>query len=512
VISLSINRLLVIADYTEHLESFVKRVLELGIEVVGYGEAFRRLLEKGYPIQPLFHAEEAAQADDKGTTLICSSDPFFDILFRMKTESQESTPFFDMIFADFPKLGRLSSLSDFSAVAEEETARKWPSSYPSCITLLRTVAKDFRSVATLVDEADFDWVISSLTECGDIPLQGRRQLSLKVFSEILKFDTQTYNRFSLLFADESRKHLSLEKAELLQYGANPHQEAFLATLSGEDHLLRHLRGVKKGNMTTRRMIDLYKGIRFVRELKEPAGVYIRHGNPLWVCMAPGESEYGALIRIIKDESVTGGVLVINHTLDRVRVELVRKLPVELVAFNQEIEPEASALRDSAIQSVYAFDLWKPSEWEYTYLDGCFIVQERDTEVRQDRFRKLKEELFDPSLERELVTAFQVSKLTRSDSVVLWAGSRTAGIGAGQMLRLDAFEIALSQAKRRGFVIKDTVFATDGAILDAELFARVLNSGVRGMVFPSVTKTNQQIAALMAESRVPILLSNHRHFT
>jgi AICAR transformylase/IMP cyclohydrolase PurH len=81
-----------------------------------------------------------------------------------------------------------------------------------------------------------------------------------------------------------------------------------------------------------------------------------------------------------------------------------------------------------------------------------------------------------------------------------------------MLRLDAFEIALSQAKRRGFAIKDTVFATDGAILDAELFARVLNSGVRGMVFPSVTKTNQRIAALMAESKVPILLSNHRHFT
>lgn len=501
---LSINRLLVIADYTERVESFAKRVLELGIEVVGHGEAYRRLSEKGYPIQPLFTSGEP-KADIKGNIPDCATDPYFYILFRMKTELQESTPLFDMIFADFPKLGRVGSPSTFSPVAEEETV-------PSCVTLLRNVAKDFRNIATIVDESDFDWVVSSLAECGDIPLQGRRQLSLKVFSEILKFDTQTYNAFSLLFADESRKHLSLEKALLLQYGANPHQEAYVATLSGEDHLLRHLHGIKKGNMTTRRIIDLYKGIRFARELKEPAGVYIRHGNPLWVAVAPGESDYAALIRILKDESVSGGVLVINHTVNRAIVELIRRLPVELVAYNREIESEASPLQDSVIQSVYAYDLWKPSEWEYTYLDGCFVVQERDTEVRQDRFRKLKEELFDPLVEKELITAFQVSKLTRSDSVVLWASSQTAGIGAGQMLRLDAFEIALSQAKRRGFAIKDTVFATDGAILDAELFARVLNSGVRGMVFPSVTKTNQRIAALMAESKVPILLSNHRHFT
>ncbi|HOT87127.1 MAG TPA: hypothetical protein PLE94_07340, partial [Thermotogota bacterium] len=252
--------------------------------------------------------------------------------------------------------------------------------------------------------------------------------------------------------------------------------------------------------------------RFVRELREPSGVYIRHGNSLWVSATPGEAEYAGLIRVIKNETIMGGVIVINHTLNRQILEHVRRLPVELVAYNRELEAEATSLQTSSIASVYAFDLWKLSEWEYKYLDGCFIVQERDTEVRQDRFRKLKEELFDPVVERELILAFQVSKLTRSDSVVLWAGTQTAGIGAGQMLRRDAFDIALSQAKRRGLAIKETVFATDGAILDTELFTRVLNSGVRGMVLPSVTKTNQQIAALMAESRVPILLSNHRHFT
>jgi len=506
VISLSINRLLVIADDTERVESFVKRVIELGIEVLGYGEGYRSLLEKGYPIQPLFRPEEASRVKEgPDKTLDCASDPYFYILFRLKTESQESTPLFDMLLADFPKLGRVSSALSFPTVEEEETA-------PSRVALLRNVAKDFRSIATLVDEADFDWVLSSLAECGDIPLQGRRQLSLKVFSEILKFDTQTYNGFSLLFADESRKHLSLEKALLLQYGSNPHQEAYVATLSGEDHLLGHLHAVKKGNMTTRRIIDLYNGIRFVRELREPSGVYIRHGNPLWVSVTPGEAEYAGLIRVIKNETIMGGVIVINHALNRQILEHVRRLPVELVAYNRELEGEAASLQTSSIASVYAFDLWKLSEWEYKYLDGCFIVQERDTEVRQDRFRKLKEELFDPVVERELILAFQVSKLTRSDSVVLWAGTQTVGIGAGQMLRRDAFDIALSQAKRRGLAIKETVFATDGAILDTELFTRVLNSGVRGMVLPSVTKTNQQIAALMTESRVPILLSNHRHFT
>jgi phosphoribosylaminoimidazolecarboxamide formyltransferase/IMP cyclohydrolase len=502
---LSINRVLVVSEYTPKLEEFVRFLLSQGIEIIGFSTTFFQLVEKLPDVQS-FSSDESATDVNAFSSIDKRDDAYLKVLRQIKIGNRDDQFLYDMIIADAPlNEGKVSIDEIESGVKDSEIASR--------ISLIRTCAKDYRHIATVIDDKDFGRMTEWLKECGDIPLQERRQLSLKAFSAILKYDTEVYNTFSLLFADETRKQLTLEKSLSLRYGENPHQEAYVATIDGEDHILNHITGKVKDTLTTQRLKDFHKGVRIVRELQDHSAVYIRHGNPAWVGVAPEQKDFLELRRVLELDTVVGGTLVTRCPFNDTLLETIAKLSFELIALEKHaifpVDP-LSAYLDKKNTIVY--DVWNPPDWEYHYLDGCFLIQERDTDLKKERYRKIREEAFDDKIIKELVSAYSVAKHCSSDSVVLWSGNTTVGIGTGQMLRSDAFEVALSQAKRRGFFLKDTVFATDGAIQDANLFERILNSGVRAIVLPSTTRSNATIAGLIAGSRIPILLSNHRHFS
>jgi phosphoribosylaminoimidazolecarboxamide formyltransferase/IMP cyclohydrolase len=502
---LSINRVLIVAEHTPKLEEFVRVLLNQGIEVTGFGATFYRLLESIPGIQPFFTGES-----DNDRSIIANGnvieDAYFKVLRQLKTGNRYDQFSYDMIIADTPITEGTLSIDDIENRTKDDEMC-------SRILLIRTCAIDYRHIATVIDEKDYDWVAEWLKECGDIPLQERRQLALKAFSAILKYDTDVYNIFSTLFADETRKQLTLEKSLNLRYGGNPHQEAYVAVISGEDNVLNHIGGKARETLTARRLTDFHKGVRVTMELQGQSAVYIRHGNPAWVSIVPGETDFIGLYHLLQLENVVGGILVTRCPLCSASVEIIEKMQLELFALEKQYSGQSDIqMTQSERKNVVVYDFWNPSDWEYHYLDGCFLVQERDSELKKERYRKVREEAFDDEIMKELVSAYTVAKHSSSDSVVLWSGNGTIGIGAGQMMRSDAFEIALSQAKRRGFSLKDTVFATDGAIQDASLFERILHSGVRAIVLPSATRSNATIAELIADSKIPILLSNHRHFS
>src|SRR5438876_11223707 len=92
-------------------------------------------------------------------------------------------------------------------------------------TLIRASAKNFPSVLTVVDPADYEPLLGLLRE-GDVPIEERRRLAAKAFQHVASYDTAIaeYVRGSDDRFPEALT-LAFEQILPLRYGENPHQQA-----------------------------------------------------------------------------------------------------------------------------------------------------------------------------------------------------------------------------------------------------------------------------------------------
>lgn len=69
------------------------------------------------------------------------------------------------------------------------------------VALIRAAAKNYRDVVVLVDPSDYDLVLESIWECGDVPLQTRRRLALKAMKTVLDYDRTVYTIMAEIFGE-----------------------------------------------------------------------------------------------------------------------------------------------------------------------------------------------------------------------------------------------------------------------------------------------------------------------
>ena len=101
-------------------------------------------------------------------------------------------------------------------------------------TMLRAAAKNFASVAVLVDPADYGWVAEKLGS-GDLTLEDRRGLATKAFQHVAVYDAavSAYLSATSQAGDLPENYpVGLSKLSGLRYGENPHQPGALYTVSG----------------------------------------------------------------------------------------------------------------------------------------------------------------------------------------------------------------------------------------------------------------------------------------
>ena len=95
-------------------------------------------------------------------------------------------------------------------------------------TLIRAAAKNHAHVGVVMDPAQYDGVLTELREEGQLTAATRRSLAATAFARIAAYDADIATWFAAPAADESplpaTLHLSLELAQPLRYGENPHQQ------------------------------------------------------------------------------------------------------------------------------------------------------------------------------------------------------------------------------------------------------------------------------------------------
>jgi len=110
--------------------------------------------------------------------------------------------------------------------------------------------------------------------------------------------------------------------------------------------------------------------------------------------------------------------------------------------------------------------------------------------------------------RSLTFAWKVMKHVKSNAILLAQGTKTVGIGAGQMSRVDSVIIA---ARKAGHRAKDSVLVSDAMFPKPDAIEEAAKAGVAAIAQPGGAKEEEAVIAACDGHGIAMVMTGRRHF-
>jgi phosphoribosylaminoimidazolecarboxamide formyltransferase/IMP cyclohydrolase len=107
---------------------------------------------------------------------------------------------------------------------------------------------------------------------------------------------------------------------------------------------------------------------------------------------------------------------------------------------------------------------------------------------------------------DLRFAWKVCKHVRSNAIVLTKGAATAGIGAGQMSRVDSVRLAIEKARETGSELQGAALASDAFFPFADGPQLALEAGVTSIIQPGGSKRDLDVVEAADAAGISMVLS------
>ena len=385
-------------------------------------------------------------------------------------------------------------------------------------TMIRSAAKNYRSVTVIVDPEDYDRVISEIkTNKGETTAETRFDLARKVYKHTAIYDTMISNYLYALDAESEFPELletKYEKAYDMRYGENPHQNASFYKESGIIEACAATADILHGKqLSFNNVIDVDAAIEIVKEFEEPCAVIIKHTNPCGA--ATGKNIEIAFKDALACDPVSafGGIIGLNRKVEK-------ELANELNSFFNEIiiAPDYSdealeilmTKKNRRLLKVKYFERNNNTgKYDYKKVVGGMLIQERDLKdvAVSDLKVVTKKEPTSEEL-KELMFAWKICAKVKSNAIVLTNGTKTVGVGAGQMSRVDSSEIA---AKKAGDKAKGAVLASDAFFPFADGVEAAAKAGVKAIIQPGGSVRDEDVIKAADELGLVMVFTDMRHF-
>ena len=379
--------------------------------------------------------------------------------------------------------------------------------------MVRASAKNHEHVAVVIDPDDYGVVLSEIGEHGVVTPETRRRLARDAFAHTAAYDASIVTWFDASEAESDplppTMHLTLERADILRYGENPHQRGARYRFSGGtgwwDTMTQH--GGKA--LSYLNLYDTEAAWRLVHRFDEPACVVVKHANPCGVAIGSDVADAYVKANACDPVSAFGGIVAVNRPVTTAMAEAVSTVFTEVVvAPGYEAEALDVLLARKNMRVVTAD---APAEWRFDLkpLDGGFIVQQPDlVTVDRSAWSVVTEAQPTDTIWDDLGFAWQVCAAVTSNAIVYAKDRQAFGIGAGQQNRLDSARIAADRSAGRaegGVCASDAFFPfRDG--LDATAAA-----GIAAVIQPGGSVRDDEVIAAANEHGTVMIFTHQRHF-
>jgi phosphoribosylaminoimidazolecarboxamide formyltransferase/IMP cyclohydrolase len=368
-------------------------------------------------------------------------------------------------------------------------------------------------------------------------------------------------RPTLEFAD--RMDISIEKIRDLRYGENPHQRAAwysgvafdAAVPSGATFGIGLESGIASGigmaagvasdtgpasdvasrnafskttilqgkELSYTNLLDLDAAARIVLEFDEPAAVVIKHTNPCGAAI--GRTAADAYVRARDADAMAafGGIVGLNRPVDVAAAEAIASTRIDAVIAPAVDEAARPILARKTSMRVVIADFTGETDGgvELRSILGGVLVQERDRVVEArttwsgdampDGFRVVTKRHPTADEWQALRFAWRVCAHVKSNTVIFTDAERTLAVGAGQMSRVDAVNVAIMKARDAKRSLSGSVAASDAFFPFRDGLDAVASAGATAVVQPGGSVKDADVIAAADEHGLAMIVTGRRHF-
>jgi phosphoribosylaminoimidazolecarboxamide formyltransferase/IMP cyclohydrolase len=393
--------------------------------------------------------------------------------------------------------------------------------------MIRAAAKNHESVTVLVSPADYDLVLTDMKSAGGATtIDTRRKLAAKAFARTSSYDAAIAAWFARELGETFPERLAIagERAQLLRYGENPHQQAAVYRSADGRTGLLDARQVQGKELSYNNLNDADAALECIADLPmaTPACVIVKHANPCGVATAASLAEAYQKALACDPVSAFGGILALNSELDENTAEAVSQIFTEVI-----LAPGASEAAQRILGAKKNLRLLllpnMPNPTAHALIiksvAGGFLAQSRDAAALDGiGFKVVTRRQPTEAEMADLKFAWLVAKHVKSNAIVFARGGATVGIGAGQMSRIDSTRIAVSKSLDAARALGKSEPLAKGAVLASDAFfpfadglEAAAEAGATAIIQPGGAMRDADVIAAADARGIAMVFTGQRHF-
>ena len=498
--------LLSVSDKTGIVE-LARGLVGAGFEVVSSGGTSKAIAEAGIPVMPVADVTGAPEILGGRVKTLHPKIHGGILADRRKADhidqlAEQGITAIDLVVCNLYPFERTIA---HPSIKEDDAIEQIDIGGPA---MVRAAAKNFHSVAVVVNPERYESLLKEITTNGEVSLETRRRLALEAFQHTAAYDAAIARYLMPHDAFPERLSLQVEKVADLRYGENPHQVAAFYRNAGQRSGLAAAEQLHGKELSYNNLLDTDAAWKLVSELGRPGAAIIKHSNPCGVALGPDLLTAYTKALDCDRTSAFGGIVALNVTCGEATAQAIAEIFTEVVIAPDFDEGALAAL--TAKKNLRILKAAAPSrqEEDVRRVAGGLLVQSADPpDDASDAKIVTATQPTDEQL-ADLRFAWTVAKHVKSNAIVLARDLTAVGVGAGQMSRVESTELA---ARRAGDRAQGSVCASDAFFPFRDGLDAAVAAGAVAVIQPGGSVRDDEVIAAAEENGIPMLFTGRRHF-
>jgi phosphoribosylaminoimidazolecarboxamide formyltransferase/IMP cyclohydrolase len=386
-------------------------------------------------------------------------------------------------------------------------------------TLVRAAAKNYADVAVVVDPADYAAIIDELDENGGaLSGETRWRLARKAFAHVTAYDCAISNWLGTHSGEGEPSalgetfSLSLERAQGLRYGENPHQQGALYGRFLE--IARQLHGRE---LSFNNVFDISSAINLALEFRaEPKAwvAILKHNTPCGVGIGGSLKAAWDKAFATDPDSPFGGIIITNRPWDMEFARTVDELFTE-VLIGPDFPPDViEFLRKKKNRRVMRFhpEAVVRDELDLKKIVGGLLVQTPDLAIEDPREGKVVTKRKPSDAEyRALSFGIKVCKHIKSNAIAFVGEDRTLAVGGGATSRIDPVYAARDKAARLRVDLAGSVLVSEALFPFPDGPTLAAAAGATAIAQPGGAVRDAEVIEAANKYGLAMVFTGVRHF-
>ena len=391
-------------------------------------------------------------------------------------------------------------------------------------TMVRSAAKNYNDVTVIVNNSDYGVVLEELDKKdGCTTYETRYSMMVKAFEHTAAYDGMIANHFGSRNSDNKKSlfpntyNIQLIKAQEMRYGENPHQNAaFYKEKNANQSSVANAIQLQGKELSYNNIADTDAALECVRQFNKPACVIVKHANPCGAAIANDANAAYDLAFSTDPESAFGGIIALNRELDeKTAMNICSRQFVEVIIapnITDQAKHIIASKKNVRLLVCGEIDRGKSQGFDFKRVNSGLLVQDKDNMmITRDDLKIVTKKIPTNEELEEMIFAWKIAKMVKSNAIVYTKNNRTIGVGAGQMSRINSARIAGIKADHAGLKVKGSIMASDAFFPFRDGIDNAGKIGISCVIQPGGSVRDEEVIAAANEHNIAMVFTGIRHF-